>query len=83
MDKFGDVKVGLSSKFTKTVDGLCGFYNGKPEDDKRMPNGLPAQTTLEFGDSWLSDEKYKETCEPHVCPKHLQDFAWNMCNAVK
>lgn len=34
-DEFGDVKIGVSSKYNEKVDGLCGYFNGKMSDDKR------------------------------------------------
>lgn len=83
----GDVKIGLASSLTTTVDGLCGYFNGKPNDDKRLPNGQPAVSTVEFGDSWsvatTGKNNSHDLCEPHACPKDVQDIAFNMCNTVK
>ncbi|RZC42307.1 hemocytin, partial [Asbolus verrucosus] len=76
-NKQGDVKLGVVDKLTNQVDGLCGYFNGKPEDDKRKPNGTLARTTVEFGDSWLADTS--EVCETKTCPLHLQNKALEIC----
>lgn len=82
-DQFGDVKIGVSTKYLSSVDGLCGFFNENPVDDKRLPTGEQAKSTLDFGDSWYVDQISKDNCEPHVCPTNLQDAAWEMCNLIK
>lgn len=82
-DQFGDVKLGISSQYAGQVDGLCGFFNNDKTDDKRTPTGQVAPSTVEFGDSWSTGQSGLEDCEPHVCPKVLQDAAWTMCNLVK
>lgn len=82
-NNFGDVELGVSQKYLFSVDGLCGYFNDMPEDDKRLPNGDPAPSTMEFGDSWKMPDRSLEECEPHVCPKHIQEQAWEMCNAVR
>lgn len=81
-DKQGNIKLGVSSKLLKKVDGLCGYYNGKPDDDKRKPDGTEARTTAEFGDSWLQNEG-KMQCDAGGCPPEIQNKAWDMCNQVK
>lgn len=82
-NNFGDVELGVSQKYLFTVDGLCGYYNEMSEDDKRLPNGDAASSTMEFGDSWKMPDRSLEECEPHVCPKHIQEQAWEMCNSVR
>lgn len=86
IDDTADVKIGLASNLVTKVDGLCGFFNNMAIDDKRLPNGQPADSTVSFGDAWFigkTTENSSELCEPHACPKDMQDMAWNMCNAVK
>lgn len=82
-DQYGDVKLGISSQYVNQVDGLCGFFNNDKTDDKRKPEGKIAASTVEFGDSWSVSQNSQEDCEPHVCPKVLQDAAWTMCNLAK
>ena len=82
-DQYGDVKLGISSQYVKKVDGLCGFFDNDKTNDKRKPTGDLAPSTVEFGNSWSVGTTSTEDCEPHVCPKVLQDAAWTMCNLVK
>lgn len=81
-DKQGNVKVGVTQKLITTVDGLCGYYNDNPDDDKRKPDGTPGRTTVEFGDSWAVGDQ-SLICETKACPMHIQNKAWDMCNQVK
>lgn len=83
-DEFGDVKVGVTAKHSTKVDGLCGYFNGNGADDKRLPSGEPSKTTVDFGDSWFAEAADQRIhCEPHACPKDMQDKAWEMCNTVR
>lgn len=82
-DTTGDVKIGVSTKYTTKVDGLCGFFNENPVDDKRMPNGTNVLSTADFGDSWLNDGATIAHCTPHVCSQEIQDVAWKMCESIK
>lgn len=81
-DEFGDVKIGVCTRYTGKVDGLCGFFNGISSDDKRLPSGKNAPSTIEFGDGWFVSPDKKHYCEPRACPKEMQDKAWNMCNTI-
>lgn len=83
LDENGDVKVGISSKYKSFVDGLCGYYNEYPSDDKRLPNGSEVISTVDFGDGWWRDPSAKPTCEPHACSQQEQDSAWELCNKIK
>ncbi|XP_059615285.1 hemocytin [Phlebotomus argentipes] len=82
LDEYGDIKIGVSQKYSSQVDGLCGFFNGQMRDDKRLPNGDDAQSTVEFGEAWYVDRMSKENCQPHACPRDIQEEAWRICNAV-
>lgn len=79
----GDVKIGVVHKLVDKVDGLCGFFNDEPADDKRKPNGMPARTSVEFGDSWAIANDDESICETKACPIDIQNQAWEMCNKVK
>jgi von Willebrand factor len=83
VDQYGDVKLGISSQYMNKVDGLCGFYSNKTEDDKRTPHGNVTAHTVEFGDSWSISQGGNEDCEPHTCPKILTEAAYKMCNLAK
>lgn len=80
---FENVKLGVVSKLIEKVDGLCGYFNDAPEDDKRKPDGTPAKTTIEFGDSWALASDQPLICESKTCPINVQNKAWEMCNKMK
>lgn len=83
-DEFGDTKIGVSAKHSKSIDGLCGYFNGISADDKRLPSGVSALNTVNFGDGWYADPTAKQQhCEPHACPNDLQNIAWEICNTIK
>ncbi|XP_066254573.1 hemocytin [Euwallacea similis] len=82
-NKLGNVKLGVAHKLMRKVDGLCGYFNGYPEDDKRRPDGAAARTTADFGNSWALSQDQPEWCEAKACPMHIQNNAWDTCNKVK
>ncbi|XP_072317584.1 IgGFc-binding protein-like [Eucyclogobius newberryi] len=47
------VTVTLPSNYQDAVCGLCGNYNGRPQDDLTMRNGQTAANGEELGESWL------------------------------
>lgn len=79
----GNVKLGVINKLSEQIDGLCGFFNEIAEDDKRKPDGTPARTTVEFGDSWALASDQPVICEAKTCPLYVQNQAWEMCNKIK
>lgn len=83
LDDNGDVKVGISSKYKSFVDGLCGYYDEYPNNDKRLPNGSQVISTVDFGDGWWRDPTSKPKCEPQSCSQQNQELAWEMCNKIK
>ncbi|XP_067094200.1 IgGFc-binding protein [Osmerus mordax] len=48
--------VTLPSTYQGAVCGLCGNYNGKPQDDLVPKNGKALVNALEFGGSWIVEE---------------------------
>lgn len=73
-------KIGVSAKLAGQVDGLCGYFNDNPADDKQKPDGTPAKTTSEFGDSWSVDDV---RCDVTTCPVDMQNKALTICSEVK
>lgn len=82
-DDIGYIKIGMSSKFIKTVDGLCGYYDGNPSNDKRAPDGTIIANTVKFGDSWFDKKTPKGECYAQTCPLALQKKALALCNTIK
>lgn len=79
----GDVKLGVSSKYKGSVDGLCGYYNENANDDKRLPNGTIVMSTFDFGQSWLRDEHSANKCVPSACSAIQQEQALALCTIIK
>ncbi|XP_063292624.1 alpha-tectorin-like [Pelobates fuscus] len=46
------VRIELTRRYSKNVDGMCGNYNQDPADDFQMPSGSQAPNAIEFGKSW-------------------------------
>ncbi|KAM6427527.1 alpha-tectorin-like [Liasis olivaceus] len=64
------IKVG--PEYQGKLCGMCGNFNGVPEDDKVLPDGSRAQNDLHFGNAWktetspagcLDDSSTLEPCE--------------------
>lgn len=66
----------MTSKLLDQIDGLCGYYNLKPYDDQRTPEGNLAKSTNEFGDSWSIEDG---ECAPPKCSVTFQTAAWDKC----
>ncbi|XP_049862899.1 hemocytin [Schistocerca gregaria] len=81
-DEQASVKIGVTGKLMGAVDGLCGFFNGIPGDDKRTPSGTQALTFESFGDSWMLGDN-PEACKQLACPADIQNVAFRLCNKVK
>ncbi|XP_034481426.1 hemocytin [Drosophila innubila] len=82
LDDIGILKVGISSKFIRTVDGLCGYYNGNPRDDKRTPDGQVLANTDKFGNSWYDKRIPLDQCGDQKCTRQLQAKALQLCNII-
>uniref|UniRef100_A0A3B5Q3M8 VWFD domain-containing protein n=1 Tax=Xiphophorus maculatus TaxID=8083 RepID=A0A3B5Q3M8_XIPMA len=47
--------VRMGRNYQSRVSGMCGNFNGDPNDDKVLPNGTLAQNDRQFGHSWKSE----------------------------
>lgn len=63
-DMNSNTKIGVTTKLSGHVDGLCGYYDGHIENDKRLPDGEQARRTVDFGNSWALEDT--QECEPQV-----------------
>lgn len=79
-DRNSNARISATTKLTGHVDGLCGYFDGYPENDKQTPNGEIAKNTVHFGSSWVIEGTPE--CEPQVCPRLVQEVALKLCNAV-
>uniref|UniRef100_A0A663N0Z7 VWFD domain-containing protein n=1 Tax=Athene cunicularia TaxID=194338 RepID=A0A663N0Z7_ATHCN len=64
-------EVSVPSSYRGLLCGLCGNYNGDPNDDNIKPNGDIASGSTDFGQSWLVPENNticssgtEEQCDP-------------------
>ncbi|XP_030069375.1 IgGFc-binding protein isoform X2 [Microcaecilia unicolor] len=60
--------VELSSRYSNLIGGLCGDFNGNPNDDFKTPSGDLAPDLIEFVESWAIND------EDSSC--------WHDCNGV-
>ncbi|XP_002132784.3 hemocytin-like [Drosophila pseudoobscura] len=79
----GNIRIGVSQDLLGRVDGLCGFYNGRSDDDKRTPQRLHVISSTDFGDAWYDRKVPLDKCRPQVCPVDLQQRALQICQAVR
>ncbi|NWI16424.1 ZAN protein, partial [Crypturellus soui] len=49
-------EVSVPSDYSGLLCGLCGNYNGDPNDDNIKPNGDTANSSTDLGESWLVPE---------------------------
>ncbi|NXW92949.1 ZAN protein, partial [Alopecoenas beccarii] len=49
-------EVSVPSSYSGLLCGLCGNYNGDPNDDNIKPNGDIASSSTDLGESWLVPE---------------------------
>lgn len=80
-DSGANVKIGIAAKLSGRVDGLCGYFDGNAANDRQIPDGTQARSTVQFGKSWAMEDTPE--CEPHVCPRKIQEQAWTMCNSAR
>lgn len=80
-DSSANVKIGVATELIRRVDGLCGHYDGNVANDRQMPDGKQARGTVQFGNSWSMEDTPE--CNPHVCPRDVQERAWTICNSMK
>lgn len=63
-----NVFVQVSSRFKGKVNGLCGNFNGKMDDDFTTTNGTIVHNAATFGNSWNVETNCKDaTNPPHPC----------------
>ncbi|KAF7666640.1 hypothetical protein LDENG_00100490, partial [Lucifuga dentata] len=57
------VRVTAPSIYNASLGGLCGDYDGQPNDDFRTPSGILVTTSQVFGDSWRDGSLAAECVE--------------------
>ncbi|XP_044534907.1 SCO-spondin-like [Gracilinanus agilis] len=56
MDRAGSISLTVDHELQGQTRGLCGLYNGRPEDDFLEPDGGQAVLAATFGNSWKSPD---------------------------
>ncbi|XP_040183020.1 IgGFc-binding protein-like [Rana temporaria] len=70
-DLASQVLVNISSSFHGQMCGLCGNYNGYPDDDLRLPGGSLEINTTAFGETWKDSSlglPCQSKCQGDFCP---------------
>jgi len=80
------VDVTVSTRWRGNLCGLCGDYNGDPNNDFQMPNYLLADSANEFGSSWQLISNISRICIPpdsNPCPVELSAEAQSRCAILR
>lgn len=67
------VTVTVPSTYRGQMQGLCGNYNGKKDDEFLLPNGIITSDIAKFGASWKvrvsgADRSCSDGCSGNSCP---------------
>ena len=81
------VEVTVSTSWRGRLCGLCGNFNGDPDDDFMTPNNMLASNPNEFGISWLLVSNISTVCQeypptPGPCPADIMDIAVERCSVL-
>lgn len=80
------VEVTVSTQWSGRLCGLCGNYNGDPNDDFLTPNGILETSANEFGLSWVLNNGTHDNCGgtiPDQCPAALLAEAQERCSVLR
>ncbi|XP_016141424.1 alpha-tectorin [Sinocyclocheilus grahami] len=72
----GLLNITLSTLFYNTTCGLCGFFNGDPIDDLRLPSGRLADTPEQFIEGW------RAIADDLTCNGDCEDL-YRMCTDLR
>ncbi|XP_044006095.1 hemocytin [Aphidius gifuensis] len=81
-DENTNVKIGITTNLKNYVDGLCGFFDGNPDNDRQMPDGKQAKTSQDFGNSWIMDGSAECQAPKILCSREVYDHAKEICNEM-
>ncbi|XP_075697035.1 IgGFc-binding protein-like [Rhinoderma darwinii] len=80
----------VPSSYMGKIGGLCGNFNGDPNDDFQLPNGLITKKVADFGQAWRADitgVKCSHGCKELNCQYSDYDRRWlymhsNSCGMI-
>ncbi|KAM9827438.1 LOW QUALITY PROTEIN: zonadhesin, like [Neosynchiropus ocellatus] len=61
-------QISLPSSYFNQTCGLCGDYDGSPNNDFTKPDGTLVENVNDFGDSWKTEEDEDESCTGGTTP---------------
>ncbi|XP_028330836.1 zonadhesin, like isoform X2 [Gouania willdenowi] len=61
-------QISVPSSYYNQTCGLCGDYDGTPNNDFTKPDGTLVGNANDFGNSWQTDEDEDDTCTPGTKP---------------
>ncbi|XP_072315847.1 zonadhesin, like [Eucyclogobius newberryi] len=61
-------QITVPSSFQDQLCGLCGDYDGNPDNDFTKPDGSLAPSVNDFGNSWQTAEDEDDVCTPGTEP---------------
>ena len=80
------VEVTVSTSWRESLCGLCGNYNGDPDDDFISPYGLIEPSPNTFAVSWLKNNSTNMSCgglhSVNPCPTHIMEEAQTRCTEL-
>ena len=76
-------EITVSTSWRGRLCGLCGNYNGDPNDDFQTPDGSIESSSNAFGFSWVLGNGTQDTCSGTIlsdpCPPNLMSEAQTRC----
>ncbi|CAH0701554.1 unnamed protein product [Spodoptera exigua] len=78
----GDIKIGVFKSYMGAVDGLCGAFDGVPNNDRRLPDGRLATSIDEFGRAWAKPGLPPNACQTKIISDEKQRKAWALCDVI-
>ena len=80
-------EVTVSTRWRGNLCGLCGNYNGNPNDDFQTPDGSVVSSANDFGLSWVVDNDLGDSCSGLApltqCPTDVMDEAGRRCAVLR
>ncbi|KAL7374402.1 hypothetical protein ABVT39_000053 [Epinephelus coioides] len=61
-------QITVPSSYYDQMCGLCGDYDGNPENDFTKPDGILVGNVNDFGNSWQTEEDEDDSCTPGTKP---------------
>ncbi|XP_070710573.1 zonadhesin, like [Pempheris klunzingeri] len=61
-------QISVPSSYYDQMCGLCGDYDGNPDNDFTKPDGTLGANVNDFGNSWQTEEDEDDSCTPGTKP---------------